>query len=634
MNSLEILKDSEGKETLINNNIELPDKQTMGQNLENFEILKLLGKGVFGKVYKVQSKLNKKIYAMRKIDLKEIKEKDSSNGDNNRFSLNEVMHLQELSYSHIIKYYQTFKEEDNLYIINEYISNGDMSELIKTRSKLNKPFEEEELWNIFLQCIMTLYYIHKKGIIHRHIKPSNIFIDENMKIKIGDFGFLFLEPDKYNDQKIKYLKGPYISENSNVNTPNAKEIELNKYDQKIDVYALGMSFFEMAFFHKGELSENDKKLNYSETLKNIIFLMMEEDKDKRMTSEQIYERIGIEYSRIAKNSSIDAMITCLNTLNTLNQELKNKVESNKQFYQNKPIVNVYLECIKFMQNKDIDFSQWEYNVNNFRKQLGLENLKFEGTKEIDPMILFEYIMKKLFEETNTIKHIEPNYNFGPHLINSDEGLKEIEENEARLKFDNLFEKFDSPIINNLKGLMRQTNTCSTCNIKTYKFSCYFYVNFNLEKILKKKTINVLDLEDTFRLDNKFNEQLFCSKCFKKTEHNCNKEFYSFPKLLVIYIQRGIISMDKMEVNIKKNLEVNNLENKTTKKFNLMGLINKISKDNDEHYLSNFYINNNWFRSERYKNMKPIEPPYQTYEKLRVNGGVNDEDTVMLFYTSE
>ena len=91
------------------------------------------------------------------------------------------------------------------------------------------------------------------------------------------------------------------------------------------------------------------------------------------------------------------MITCLNTLNTLNQELKNKVESNKQFYQNKPIVNVYLECIKFMQNKDIDFSQWEYNVNNFRKQLGLENLKFEGTKEIDPIILFKYIMKKLFE---------------------------------------------------------------------------------------------------------------------------------------------------------------------------------------------------------------------------------------------
>ena len=141
MNNLEILKDSEGKETLINNNIELPDKQKMGQKLENFEILKLLGKGVFGKVYKVQSKLNKKIYAMRKIDLKEMKEKDSSNGDNNRFSLNEVMHLQELSYSHIIKYYQTFKEEDNLYIINEYISNGDMSELIKTRRKLNKPFE-------------------------------------------------------------------------------------------------------------------------------------------------------------------------------------------------------------------------------------------------------------------------------------------------------------------------------------------------------------------------------------------------------------------------------------------------------------------------------------------------------------
>ena len=136
------------------------------------------------------------------------------------------------------------------------------------------------------------------------------------------------------------------------------------------------------------------------------------------------------------------------------------------------------------------------------------------------------------------------------------------------------------------------------------------------------------------MDNVFTDNFFCSKCYKKTEHKCNKEFYSFPKLLVIYIQRGITSMDKMEVNIKKNIEVKSLKLQSLKKFNLIGLINKANKDDDEHYLSNFYFNNNWFRSERYKNMRPIKPPYESYENLKMNDDVVEEDTVMLFYTSD
>ena len=60
--------------------------------------------------------------------------------------------------------------------------------MIDIHNELDKPFKEEELWNIFYQCINSLFYIHQNGIIHRDIKPLNIFVDDNMKLKIGDFG--------------------------------------------------------------------------------------------------------------------------------------------------------------------------------------------------------------------------------------------------------------------------------------------------------------------------------------------------------------------------------------------------------------------------------------------------------------
>ena len=641
MNDLEITKDLERKETLIQNNEELSNSKEIGQGLEDFEILKLLGKGSFGKVYKVQSKLNKKIYAMKMINLTEVKKKDNEKGNLYRLVFNEATFLNKLSFPHIIKYYTNFLEGDNLFLILEYINNGDVNDLIRTREQLNKPFEEEELWEIFLQCIMALYYIHKKGVIHRDIKPTNIFIDENMKIKIGDFGLSALDPDKYNKKNIKYLKGSYtfedieklISHNTNLGTPayKAKEVELNQYDQKIDVYSMGCSFHEMAYFqhyHK-DFPVKLENYKYSQKLKDLINSMIEEDKDKRMTSEEIYEKIRIEYSRISRNSSIDSMITCLSSLKDLNEDLKDNIE----VYKDKPFIKVYLECIDFFKGKDINFKNWELNVNNFRKQLGLENLKLEGIKEIEPNILFEYIINILFEETKKTIFIDPDYKNGPHLINTEEGIQQIEEEEARFKFDNFFAKFDSPIIQYLKGLMKQTSICNICNVKTYSFSSYFYVNFNLKKILEQKKINILDLEDTFKLKNIFTDNFFCSKCFKKTNHDCIKEFYSFPNILVIYIQKGIESIDKVEVNIKNNIEVKNLGQQTSKKYNLVGLINKIDKDNKEHYISNFYDNNKWLRSERYKNMTQIEPPYESYKKQKINGNAVNEDTVMLFYIS-
>lgn len=519
----------------------------------------------------------------------------------------------------------------------EYLANKNINELLRIRQKLNKRLEEEELWNIFFQCIMALLAIHKKGIIHRDLNPNNIFLDDNMKIKIGDFGISTLDRKKIVDQNIKYIGGEYILEeyfckNTNIGTDFYKTEEIrnkNNYDQRVDVYALGKTFYEIAFLHRysGEITEEDKKL-YSQSLIDIISLMLEKNQYKRLSSENIYEKMAIEYSKISKNSSFDAMITCLKAFSSLNNCLKD----NNCYNQDNLITNAYIPLIDI----NSDDEKWENSFNNLRKKLGLQNLKLEGTKEIEPDFLFEYLLKVFFDETVKIKYIaqdnKKDNDNDPHLINAEKSFQPFHAKEARIKFDNFFEKYDSPIIKNFKGLIKQTNTCNNCKVKTFSFSSYFYVNFNLKEILdvlEEKETKKIDLENIFKTNNKFTDKLLCYNCLKKTEHTCTKQFYSFPNLLVIYIQRENIKKDKVEISIKEDIKVITFD-LDLKKYKLVGLISKIDKDNKDSYLSKVNYNDKWYFCQKYRHMVEIKSPE---EKIEDTDKEIEEDTIMFFYTS-
>ena len=319
----EIKIDIENKEHLFLNESNLNKKQNIGDILEDYEILMLLGEGSFGKVLKVRSKLNNNLYAMKIVDLKKIKDKNLL-----KYTDREAKILPKLSHPHILKYYNTFQKDSSLYIITEYIKNGDLSDLIRAHKKLDIPFMEEELWDIFYQCINALCYIHEKGIIHRDIKSLNIFIDDNMKIKIGDFGLSALNPSQYKIHKFEYSNGTYLdlkSNNSVVGTEfyRAKEMrEKGEYDQKVDVYAMGCVFFELIYLDNimGENAE-EQKARYSNKILEIMSLMRQDNKNERYNSFQANEYIEKEYLKISKNSSIFSLITCLSSLKDLNNSL-------------------------------------------------------------------------------------------------------------------------------------------------------------------------------------------------------------------------------------------------------------------------------------------------------------------------
>ena len=397
MNVFDVINDSEGKEYLVFDSNEFYEDSQMGNCSDDFEILRKVGEVTFGIVYKVRSKINNKVYAMKQLNIKNIRQE---NEKAYQLTINETSFLEGLNHPHIIKYYKNFIEGDFLYIIIEFIDNGNMNEFIESHQILNKHIQEEQLWNIFLQCMDALTYVHSMGVIHRDIKPENILMDNNMSIKLWEFGVSAFKNNEYlntqynpfkNKENMKY-HGTIVG-----TTPYmAKEmIEQNEYDQKVDVYAMGISFFEMCYFFNPKNSTNRQfNFQYSYELTNIISMMIEEDKNKRKTSEEIYNMIKNEYfNKYAKNKSIDAVIRCLSCFNNFNNNF-NQIEQ----IQNKPITNAYIQCLQSIQEPNLVV--WENSINNFKQLLASQNPKLEGVKEIDPRTVFAFLIGQLHKELN------------------------------------------------------------------------------------------------------------------------------------------------------------------------------------------------------------------------------------------
>ena len=114
-------------------------------------------------------------------------------------------------------------------------------------------------WKMFREMVVGLQYIHSKGIIHRDLKPANIFVGVNNQIKIGDFGLARVVDQvkpNYDLEEISSLKisnrstkmaYPYLTEDIGTSSYQAPELKTKKYDKRVDIYSLGVIFFELCY---------------------------------------------------------------------------------------------------------------------------------------------------------------------------------------------------------------------------------------------------------------------------------------------------------------------------------------------------------------------------------------------------
>ena len=198
--------------------------------MENFEILETLGEGSYSTVYKVKRKLDNQIYALKKVKLLNLNEREKRN------SLNEVRILASVKSNYVISYKEAFFDEKDstLGIVMEFADNKDLYQKIIEYKKKKIYFEENEVWRIFIQLVKGLKALHDLQILHRDLKSANVFLFKDGHAKLGD-----LNVSKVAKRGLGYTQTgtPYYA---------SPEVWKDKpYDNKSDVWSLGCVLYEM-----------------------------------------------------------------------------------------------------------------------------------------------------------------------------------------------------------------------------------------------------------------------------------------------------------------------------------------------------------------------------------------------------
>lgn len=143
-----------------------------------YQILKTLGEGSFGKV-----KLAQHLTTGQKVALKIINRKTLAKSDMQGRVEREISYLRLLRHPHIIKLYDVIKSKDEIIMVIEY-AGKELFDYIVQRGKMS----ENEARRFFQQIIAAVEYCHRHKIVHRDLKPENLLLDDQLNVKIADFG--------------------------------------------------------------------------------------------------------------------------------------------------------------------------------------------------------------------------------------------------------------------------------------------------------------------------------------------------------------------------------------------------------------------------------------------------------------
>ena len=196
-------------------------------NFNDFEIIKLLGKGSYAKVYLVKNKNNQKIYSMKKLKKSFVKVKRQE-----QYIINERIMLSKMDNPFLVKLYCCFQDNANLYFIMEFIQGGELFFHLRRETR----FDDEKTRFYVAEIILALDFLHKNKIIYRDLKPENILLDSKGHIKLADFGLSHMYNEE-NEKTYTICGTPYYI---------APEIlERKGYDDSVDWWSLGCLIYEM-----------------------------------------------------------------------------------------------------------------------------------------------------------------------------------------------------------------------------------------------------------------------------------------------------------------------------------------------------------------------------------------------------
>ena len=495
---------------------------------------KLIGYGSFGRVYLGKNIFDKKFYAIKHMEKRSIYKALHSLDS----IYDEIKIQSQINHPNILKILYVNETEKTFDLILEYASKGNLFFYIQKYRSLS----ESKSFQIFIQIVNAIYFLHKNNFIHRDIKPENILLFDNNLVKLCDFGWCA----KINDKPRRTFCGTteYMAPEM-VNEKN--------YGKEIDAWSLGILLYEMLHgnspFKPRKLNFTDKDvINNIKRQKSIAFnnnLSYEcIELIKHLIEKNISKRFSVEdifYSNFVKNfEKLNYFFPPKNiaennySIDKNNDKIYSKDKSNDKINSNEIIVSANKSAKNFYPKYKEDFSQkklmdyYDSNkvINDEESQRNNDLIKENKTLEINKQIYlpigkkdieikrnntsFDYINKNKISLSHKNKN---NIKVTDDLLNNKIIQKKEEEEKEDMKVSNSFRKsynnnynfnnYNIIFCNNIKDLSQIKN-----NFLSEKDSCKnnFIINDINDNNKKNNTIDIIK-DNNLKLNNSKRNQI-------------------------------------------------------------------------------------------------------------------------------
>jgi len=196
-----------------------------------YHIIREIGRGAMGRVYLARDSVLEREVALKELAVPDYLEEEEKRDVRERFTL-EAKAAAKLTHPYILTVHDIIASGDRQLIVMEYLEGKTLRDILKERM-----LSPEEVMSIAPMICEALGYAHARGVIHRDVKPDNIFVLQNGNIKVADFGIA------------KMLK---VSDRTHTDvimgTPNYIAPEVVRgmpFDHRVDIFALGVTIYEM-----------------------------------------------------------------------------------------------------------------------------------------------------------------------------------------------------------------------------------------------------------------------------------------------------------------------------------------------------------------------------------------------------
>ncbi len=540
-----------------------------------YKIIKKLGQGGMGEVYKALDTILDRVIAIKIVYSNLIKKQEFIQ----RF-LREAKITASLNHINIVKVFDLILDNNNYYLIMEFIDGNSLRNYLENRKEINILNELD----LFLQILDGIEYAHSKNIVHRDLKPENIMLTKEGIIKITDFGLAFAlgSHSLTNPGTLMGTLG-YLS------PEQAQGIDV---DHLTDIYSLGVILYELLTNNLPIIDTNAAAMiykilnekpipptkynpNIDKELENIILKAIEKNKNKRYKNTTEFKNIIINYI----NKKIKEQEEIIDKENKIEIDKKIEEKIDKDSLISKTLSSILNDIVSY--KKDIKDLAKEQKNQSIEQVIEKPIKEIEDKLIIDQNIINQEIKeedKNLIEEKK-IEHKEKNINI-PFLniaknleqIDISTNIKDKRETNKSLssreievllnKAQIFYEKRDyESTINILENLLPyyESKTMVYILAKSYfkiknPDKALYYCNYYIEKYQKNEKILNLLGDIYYSIKDYVNSYVVFNELYNLTENNvylilAAKSALNYDPYLTINILTNIISIFKDQKDI-------------------------------------------------------------------------------------